>query len=456
MYKKFFGLHEYPFTSSPDPKYFFPGKSHEEAFLHLQYSVSQGEGFTLITGQTGIGKTTVCRAFIECSDEQVNTAFIPYSKQNPKKLLKRICGEFAIKPRKETLKDFIDAFNNFLMQKRSEGKRVVVLLDDAHKHGKDVLEQLRLLSNLETTRDKLLQIVLIGRPELSDMLSSHDLRPLGQRVTVRYHLRPLNEHETFQYIIHRMTIAGLGLTVKFEPSATKQIYHYSNGVPQIINSVCDKALLAAFKFRHKHISGQVVKAAIKDLQSVSKFQSFRINRCYSSKLIKLYGVASILILVLFILAAVLFQREAPEIKPVIIRIKIPEPHTKNQTQKFQPSKKNNINHGEPDKKMFDTPSQIQNTPTEEKNGISGDESRQISYSIQVGAYLILKNAQDKISELNEKGYSARIVNFEDSEGRVWHTVRIGNYASRKLAQDDVKILSGRDEIEAVVLPSDKF
>ena len=241
MYKKFFSLHEYPFTSSPDPKYFFPGKSHEEALLHLQYSVSQGEGFTLITGEKGIGKTTICRAFAECPDEQVNTAFISYSKQNPKKLLKKICEEFGIKPRKETLKDLTDTFNNFLMQKRTEGKRVVVFLDDADKHGKDVLEQLRLLSNLETTRDKLLQIVLIGLPELSDKLNSHDLRPLGQRVTVSYNLRPLGEHETFQYIIHRIAIAGLGVTLKFEPSAIRQIYHYSNGVPQIINSACDKA-----------------------------------------------------------------------------------------------------------------------------------------------------------------------------------------------------------------------
>jgi general secretion pathway protein A len=197
--------------------------------------------------------------------------------QNPKKLLKKICEESDIKPRKEALKDLTDAFNNFLMQKRAEGKRVVVFLDDAHKHGKDVLEQLRLLSNLETTRDKLLQIVLIGRPQLSDMLNSHDLRPLGQRVTVSYHLRSLSKHETFQYIIHRIAIAGLGVTIKFEQSAIKQIYHYSNGVPKVINSACDKALMAAFKLRHKYISEQVVKTAIRDLPGESKFKPILIS-----------------------------------------------------------------------------------------------------------------------------------------------------------------------------------
>jgi len=456
MYKKFFGLHENPFTSSPDPKYFFPGKSHEEALLHLQYSISQGEGFTLITGERGIGKTTVCRAFIECPDEKVSTAFISYSKQNPKKLLKKICREFAIKLRKETLKDLTDAINNFLMQKRAEGKRVVVFLDDAHKHGKDVLEQLRLLSNLETTRDKLLQIVLIGRPQLSDMLNSHDLRPLGQRVTVSYHLRPLSKHETFQYIIHRIAIAGLGVTIKFEQSAIKQIYHYSKGVPKVINSACDRALMAAFKLRHKHISEQVVKTVIRDLPSESKFQSFQINQFHSIDLIKVFGVASLIIVLLFILAPILFREKTFEIKLAIVRNKIPTILSSSHLQQIQPPEVSKISHSESDTNRLNVSNRIQNRYSGEKSGMPGEASRQITYSIQVGAYLILKNARDKISELNEKGYAARIVNFEDSEGRIWHTVRLGNYALKKSAREDAKILNERDEIETVVLPSDKF
>ena len=145
MYTKFFGMNENPFTITTNPKYFFSGKSHEEALLHLQYSVSQGEGFTLITGEKGIGKTTICRAFVECRDEQIKSAFISYSKLNPKKLLKRIIEEFDIKVKSETLKSHTDAFNQYLMQKKTEGKRVVIYLDDAHKYDKDILEQLRLL-----------------------------------------------------------------------------------------------------------------------------------------------------------------------------------------------------------------------------------------------------------------------------------------------------------------------
>ena len=458
MYARFFGLIEYPFTNSPDSKYFFSGKSHKEALLHLQYSVSQGEGFTLITGEKGIGKTITCRAFIECPDEQIKSAFISYSKQNPKKLLKQICQVFGIRPRKDTLKDLTDAFNNFLMQKRIEGKRVVVFLDDAHKHGKDVLEQLRLLSNLETTRDKLLQIVLIGRTILSDMLNSQELRPLGQRVTVSYYLKPLNEHETFQYIFHRIAIAGLGVSVKFDPSAIKQIYHYSNGVPRIINLVCEKVLMNAFIPRHKHISEQFVRAVINDCQIESKFQSFQINRFHSINLVRLCGAGSILILVLFILAAILFQPDVNDINPKIARFKIFEANPSAQIKKFQPPKFNNINRGKSDKNMFVPSGRIQNGHGERKSHLSAYASRRIAYSLQVGAYLLLKNAQDKVNELNQrqKGYTARIVNFEDSKGRIWHTVRVGNYASNKLAQADAKILNERDKIEAVVLPSDKF
>jgi len=451
MYLKFFDLQEYPFTSSINPKYFVPAKSHKEALLHLQYSVLQGEGFSLITGDEGSGKTMTCRAFTECPDEQVSIAFISYSMQNPKKLLHAICNEFGIEPKSKTLKDLTDAFNYFLMKKRSEGKRVVVFVDDAHKYGKDVLEQLRLLSNLETTREKLLQIVLIGPPELSDMLNSHDLRPLGQRVTVSYHLRPLSENETFQYIVHRIAIAGIGVSVKFESSAVRQIYQYSGGIPQKINSACDKTLMLAFKLRNKHVSGEIVKAAINDLRSRRQYR-FQI----STNRAKLIGYSSALILALGILGVILFRGEILENKPQIDRTKIPESPSNRQSLKNHQAESDNINLDEPEKVKPDPSNQIQNTDREETNGRSDILSSQNTYSIQVGAYRLIKNAHDKIATLNEKGYAARIVNFEDSAGQIWYTVRIGNYGSKELAQEDAKILLGQDGVKAVVLPSDKF
>jgi general secretion pathway protein A len=448
MYTKFFGLNENPFTTSPNPKYFFSGKSHEEALLHLQYSVSQGEGFTLITGEKGIGKTISCHTFVECQDDQIKSAFISYSKLNPKKLLKRISKEFDIKVKRETLKN-----HRFLMQKKTEGKRVVIFLDDAHKHDKDVLEQLRLLSNLETTRDKLLQIVLIGRPELTDMLNSHDLRSLSQRITINYHLQPLDRHETFQYIIHRIAIAGPGVTVKIDPSARRQIYNFSNGIPQLINTVCNRVLMASFKLGQKHVSGEIVKSVLKDLKR---------NPIYLSELfktisrIKLYGFLSILILVAGFLVLDKFRETTVEINPEPVRSKIPKALPNNQIQKSQTPSVGNISHNNQDTvKLYDY-KQPKNLKSEIRNGRSDNLNKEITYSIQVGAYLVLNNANYMMNRLNEKGYAARIVNFDDNEGRIWHTVRIGNYSTIELAKGDVEILISEYGIKAVVLPSNKF
>jgi len=441
MYTKFFNLNEYPFSTRPDPKYFFPGECHEEALLHLKYSVSEGEGFTLITGEKGIGKTTLCRAYIECRDEQVVSAFISYSKLNSKILLIKITKEFGIKVRRGTLKDLTDAFNNFLIQKKTEGKRVVVFLDDAHKHDNDVLEQLRLLSNLETTRDKLLQIVLIGHPNLTDKLNSHDLRPLGQRVTVSYHLHPLTEHETFQYIIHRIAIAGQGVTVKFDSSAIHKIYNHSNGIPGLINSTCDRVLRASFKDGYKHISGEIVKTALKDLKYNPTPLSDLLKTISRTKL---YGFVSILILMAGLLALNQFRDTTNGISPESIRIKIPQSYTSSQIQDSQIPRVGNISQDYQKIVKLNNNEQPQNPEAEENNDRQDDLKEEISYSIQMGAYRMLKYAQDMMRSLNENGYAPRIVDFEDNEGQIWHTVRIGNYASSELAEVDADFLISED------------
>ena len=453
MYTKFFDLNENPFTAKPNPKLFFPGKCHEEALLHLKYSVSEGEGFTLITGEKGIGKTTICRAYAECSDEQVKSAFITYSKLSPIILLKKINEEFGIKVRRKTLKELTDAFNNFLMQKKTEGKRVVVFLDDAHKHDNDVLEQLRLLSNLETTREKLLQIVLIGRPKLIDMLNSHDLRPLGQRVTVSYHLQPLTEHETFQYIIHRIAIAGQGVTIKFDSSAIRQIYYHSKGIPELINITCDRVLMASFRNGRKHISGEIVKTALTNL----KYNPIHLSDFFKTiSRAKLYGFVSILILMAGLLALSQFRDPTNGISPESIKIKIPQGYSNSQIQKSQIHRVDNISQDyQKIVKLYDY-EQPQIPESEESNDRLDDLKEEITYSIQMGAYRMLKNAQDMISSLSEKGYVPRIVDFEDNEGQILHTVRIGNYTSKELAEVDADIIISEDDLDAVVLPSNKF
>ena len=246
MYNKFFGFKEKPFKLVPNPAYFYLSKSHEEAMAHLNYAIAQGDGFIEITGEVGTGKTTLCRAFLESLNGTVEAAYIFNPKLGPKQLLRTINEEFGLNTEGDNTKDLIDTLNAFLMQKKAGGKKVILLIDEAQNLNRNVLEQLRLLSNLETNRDKLLQIILVGQPELSEILNSHALRQLGQRITLSYQLSPLTFTECKEYIHYRINIAAQKTAIKFDRSAYRQIYKYSKGIPRVINIVCDRALLTAF------------------------------------------------------------------------------------------------------------------------------------------------------------------------------------------------------------------
>ncbi len=265
MYKNFFGFKERPFQLVPNPAYLFLSKSHEEAMAHLTYAVIQGDGFVEITGEVGTGKTTLCRAFLENLDKNIEVAYIFNPKLDAVQLLKAINDEFGINSKPDTIKELIDTLNTFLIKKKSEGKNIILLIDEAQNLSKEVLEQLRLLSNLETATTKLLQIILVGQPELSDMLDSYDLRQLGQRITLSCHLVPLNLKETREYIEHRIRIASRKPGLKFTRDAYKAVYHYSRGFPRLINILCDRVLLTAFSLEQHKITGSIVKLAIKEL-----------------------------------------------------------------------------------------------------------------------------------------------------------------------------------------------
>ena len=265
MYNTFFGFKEKPFKLVPNPAYFYLSKSHEEALAHLNYAISQGDGFVEITGEVGTGKTTLCRAFLENLNRTVEAAYIFNPKLGPKQLLKTINEEFGIKTEGENTKDLIDALNLFLIQKKAAGKKVILLIDEAQNLNRNVLEQLRLLSNLETNRDKLLQIILVGQPELSEILNSHSLRQLGQRITLSYRLSPLTFNECREYIQYRINIAARKTAIKFDRSAYRQIYKYSKGIPRLINIVCDRSLLTAFVLNQFYITASIAKASIKEL-----------------------------------------------------------------------------------------------------------------------------------------------------------------------------------------------
>ncbi len=265
MYNGFFGFKEKPFKLIPNPDFLFLGKSHEEALAHLAYAISQGDGFVEITGEVGAGKTTLCRAFLEDLDKNIEVAFIFNSKLNSLQLLNAIHSELGIDSSSSDIVDLTHSLNQFLLKKKSDGKSVIILIDEAQHLGKETLEQLRLLSNLETTKSKLLQIILVGQPELNEILDAFDLRQLRQRINLSCHILPLSLVETQNYISHRINIASRKAQDLFTLKAKKIIYNYSNGIPRRINIICDRSLIAAYSLNKKRISANIANIAAKEL-----------------------------------------------------------------------------------------------------------------------------------------------------------------------------------------------
>ncbi|MCG6909957.1 MAG: AAA family ATPase [Deltaproteobacteria bacterium] len=267
MYSGFFGFKERPFKLLPDPTYLFLSKSYEEALAHLEYAAAHGDGFVEITGEVGTGKTTLCRVFLDRLTDDTEAAYIFNPRLDEVQLLKAINDELHITASANDAKALVDALNAYLMQMKADGRKVILIIDEAQNLSVEVLEQLRLLSNLETTRSKLIQIILVGQPELAEMLDSHELRQLGQRVTLSCHLAPLSFKETCAYIGHRLQIALTKPAHLFSKSALKEIFKHANGIPRLINIICDRSLLIAFSRNQKRVSGSMVRMAIRELWS---------------------------------------------------------------------------------------------------------------------------------------------------------------------------------------------
>jgi len=269
MYEKFFGFREKPFKLVPNPAYLFLSRNHEEVLAHLTYAANQEEGFVAIIGEVGTGKTTLCRSFLESIDAHTEAAFIFNPPLNAVRLLQAVNDEFGISADTDDAKVLTDALNAFLLRNKASNKNVILLIDEAQNLSRDVLEQLRLISNLETTRHKLLQIILVGQPELGEVLDSYDLRQLGQRIALRCLLRPLTHHETRSYIGHRIRIASLNGQPRFSRAALGRIFRYSQGIPRLINIVCDRSLLIAFGLNRHTISSRIAKLAVRELTARS-------------------------------------------------------------------------------------------------------------------------------------------------------------------------------------------
>ncbi|MCW7539129.1 AAA family ATPase [Aquabacterium sp. A7-Y] len=266
MYAKHFGLQREPFSIAPDPRYLFMSDRHREALAHLRYGLRGGGGFVLLTGEIGAGKTTVCRCFLERIPKRCNVAYVFNPKLTVEELMQSVCDEFRI-PREEgvpgpaTVKECVDALNDFLLRTHAVGQNNVLIIDEAQNLSADVLEQLRLLTNLETNERKLLQIILIGQPELRSMLSQPGLEQLAQRVIARYHLDALSESETAQYIRHRLAVAGMSRPLPFERRAVQRIHELSRGVPRRINLLCNRALLGAYARGRSTVDREMVDKA---------------------------------------------------------------------------------------------------------------------------------------------------------------------------------------------------
>ncbi len=294
MYQEFYGLKEKPFVLTPDPQFLYLGEGHQTAIESLIYGIQQKEGFMLIVGDIGTGKTTICRALLGKLDENVNTALIFNSFLTEEELLESILQDFGFPSKGRSRKERIDALNKLFIYYLSHGKNAVLIIDEAQNLSSPVLEQIRMLSNLETEKEKMLQIILVAQPELEQKLKSPELRQLNQRIAIRYHLSPLSRVELESYVYQRLNTAGAQGSITFSRSAFDEIYKFSKGTPRLINLLCDRSLLGGYVDQTHHIDKGIIKKAEKSLlgkeTTSTSSQTFALLKFFTPKHIFLFFV----------------------------------------------------------------------------------------------------------------------------------------------------------------------
>ena len=268
MYLEFYELKEKPFSVTADPNFLFLSRRHREAISHMQYGIEERMGFLEITGEIGTGKTTLCKAFLNTLDEHTKTAFILNSNLSEIQLLQAIVEDFGIQLKNKNKITMLNELNRFLLEQLRRGNNSVLIVDEAQNLKPSLLEQVRLLSNLETEKEKLLQIVLVGQPELKEKLASKELEQLRQRISIRYHIGPLGQDEVRGYITHRLKIAGGNDRGFFDENAMSEIFKYSRGIPRLINIVCDKSLLAGYALEKRIVDAKVVRKCAKEIEGI--------------------------------------------------------------------------------------------------------------------------------------------------------------------------------------------
>jgi general secretion pathway protein A len=336
MYAAYFGLTERPFSLAPDPRYLYLSDAHREALAHLLYGIGEGGSFVQLTGEVGTGKTTVCRALLEQLPPDVDVAMIFNPRLTSVELLAAVCDELRVAyPAGTTsLKVLVDALSQALLDAHAKGRRTVLIIDEAQNLSARVLEEVRLLTNLETTTQKLLQVVLIGQPELAELLARRNLRQLSQRVTARYHLRSFSEEESQRYVQHRLEIAGQRQPI-FTKQAVRAAHRLARGIPRLLNTICDRALLGAYATGQTRVKEAVVRRAAKEVLGPRRSRRWVTA---TAAAVLLFVVASTIALVatggLRLLGAWAFARtekstspvvEVPALAPVVDERRPPEP-----------------------------------------------------------------------------------------------------------------------------------
>jgi general secretion pathway protein A len=268
MYLEFYSLTEKPFSVTSDPNFLYLSRKHQEAISNMQYGIEERMGFLEITGEIGTGKTTICKALLNTLDEHTKTAFILNSNLSEIQLLQAIVEDFGIQLKNKNKITILNELNRFLLEQLRRNNNSVLIIDEAQNLKPSLLEQIRLLSNLETEKEKLMQIILVGQPELKEKLSSRELSQLRQRIAIRYHILPLDKNEVEGYIFHRLRVAGSNGGDFFDTGAIEEIFGFSNGVPRLINIICDKALLAGYVAEKKIIDSNMIKKCSREIEGL--------------------------------------------------------------------------------------------------------------------------------------------------------------------------------------------
>jgi general secretion pathway protein A len=437
MHEEYYGFSEKPFSLTPDPKYLYKSESHANAFDLLQYAIRRREGFVVVTGDIGTGKTTLCRAILEQLDRKTFTALVLNPFLSEEDLLRLVLQDFGVVSREEmkrgrlagvSKQELIDTLNEFLLSLLPLGAGALLIIDEAQNLPRPVLEQIRVLSNLETNKEKLLQIVLVGQLNLKDLLRSSDLRQLDQRVSIRYELKPLTREETAAYIAHRLTIAGGGAAVSFAPKAIDVVHKYTNGIPRLINLVCDRALLGGYSARANRITPELVKAAAAGLD-LKRRRVAALNWIQQRGAAFLAGATVTAMLAIGVAYAMTGAHAAhtstgstAAITAPAVPVALPSQRANQDTAAAVIGVKGTTGPA--------TPAAVDSVSAE--HPVRGERS----YSILVGSFRLEPEAASLHDQLSGLGYRTRTTRVTSSTRGLWHQVFVGPYGDLERARMD--------------------